>query len=230
MELFSFKDAYTLPIFLFNIISDCTILVFNSGFQEIRRLKLMEINSLKEKMCDMEDSEEGNVQRISNYPNVRRHHRRGKRKPRIRRRTLSTELTPADDSAQNSSKEAEIKKSGQTKENPCNINVEKEKSLKEVGMNALSLKSNEAGHYKKVREYAKTHRQNRQHRHPRHRNFRNIYSHMSKILPSGEKMNSKMLILRPNRCPDAPKNSTQFIIDDHEDEEKDSERYDKIQI
>ena len=176
----------------------------------------------------MEDSEEGNVQRISNYPNVRRHHRRGKRKPRIRRRTLSTELTPADDSAQNSSKEAEIKKSGQTKENPCNINVEKEKSLKEEGMNALSLKSNEAGQHERVREYAKTHRQNRQHRHPRHRNYRNIYSHMSKILPSGEKMNSKMLILRPNRCPDAPKNSTQFIIDDHEDEEKDSERYDKI--
>jgi len=180
----------------------------------------MESNSLKEKMGDMEDSE-GNVQGISYHPNVRRHHRRGKRKPRVRRRTLSTELTPADDSAQNSSKEVDIKKPDQAKEIPINIIIEQERSPKAVGMKQLSLKSNEAGHYKQFKEYTKKHRQNRQHRHPRHRNYKKIHTHMSKVLPSGEKMNSKMLILRPNRCPDAPKNSTQFIIDDHEDEQKD---------
>ena len=187
----------------------------------------METKSLKEKMGDMEDSE-GNVQGISYHPNVRRHHRRGKRKPRVRRRTLSTELTPADNSAQNSSKEVDIKKPDQAKEIPINIIIEQERSPKAVGMKQLSLKSNEAGHYKQFKEYTKKHRQNRQHRHPRHRNYKKIHTHMSKVLPSGEKMNSKMLILRPNRCPDAPKNSTQFIIDDHEDEQKDGARYAKI--
>ena len=171
------------------------------------------------KMGDVEDSEEGIAHGTSNYPIVRRHHRRGKRKPRTRRRTLSAELTPADESNQNSSKEDNFDRPAATKEIFFDTNIKKENLLKPVGINAINLRSNEINQYNQVNKCAKKHRQKRRHRH-----YNKPYtSGVSKSF-SGEKKN-KLLILRPNRCPDAPRNSTQFIIDDHEDEEKNNARY-----
>ena len=93
-------------------------------------------------MGDVDDSEEGIVNGFSSYPIVRRHHRRGKRKPRPRRRTLSAELTPGDESTQNSSKEDMIKYKP-TKESILNSNLEQEKSLRTEELNTVSLKTNE---------------------------------------------------------------------------------------
>ena len=173
-------------------------------------------------MGDVEDSEEGIAHGTSNYPIVRRHHRRGKRKPRTRRRTLSAELTPADESNQNSSKEDNIDRPAVTKEIVFDTNIKKENLLKPVGINAINLKSNEINQYNQVNKCAKKHRQKRRHRH-----YNKPYTSGVSKSYSGEKKN-KLLILRPNRCPDAPRNSTQFIIDDHEDEEKNNARYAKI--
>jgi len=170
------------------------------------------------KMGDVEDSEEGIAHGTSNYPIVRRHHRRGKRKPRTRRRTLSAELTPADESNQNSSKEDNIDRPAVTKEMVFDTNIKKENLLKPVGINAINLKSNEINQYNQVNKCAKKHRQKRRHRH-----YNKPYTSGVSKSYSGEKKN-KLLILRPNRCPDAPRNSTQFIIDDHEDEEKNNAR------
>ena len=196
--------------------------------KKILDLQLKEAHILIEKMGDMEDSEEGIVHEISNYPHVRRHHRRGKRKPRVRRRTLSAELTPAEDSVQNSSKEMETTNE-LTKQPVLNSNVEKEKSFQAKGLNEFSVKSKETFQKDRVNECNKKHRQKRQHRHPRHRQYSKMYANgVTKVFSSGEKKSNKFLILRPNRCPDAPKNSTQFIIDDHEDEPDDNAGYVKI--
>ena len=194
--------------------------------KKILDLQLKEAHTLIEKMGDMEDSEEGIVHEISNYPNVRRHHRRGKRKPRVRRRTLSAELTPAEDSAQNSSKEMEAMNKELTKHPVLNSNVDKEKSFQSKGLNEFNIKSKETIQNDRLNEWNKKHRQKRQHRHPRHRQYSKMYTNgVSKVFSSGEKKSNKFLILRPNRCPDAPKNSTQFIIDDHEDEPEDNAGY-----
>ena len=71
----------------------------------------------------------------------------------------------------------------------------------------------------------KRNRHQRVHKHHRYRNNSQKYKSNGANAfcpPSEENSNSKLLIIRPNRGPlmNAPRNSTQFIIDDHEDEDQ----------
>ena len=170
-------------------------------------------------------TQEDNMKGIS-YNQNRQKHRRGKRKHR--RRTYSNDIREVIDTTVNQPKDALKFRTAYpvvTKEPYKPDNVEKRKSLDTLQQNAVSLnqvelmKCNES----KSAERKKNHHQ-RGHRPQRY--HKNIQKHKSASLnqfcPSGKNSNSKLLILRPNRgqLMNAPRNSTQFIIDDHEDEEQ----------
>ena len=175
---------------------------------------------IREKMEDAEGSEEDIVQGISN-PNKRRHHRRGKRK-RHRRRTASVEVAKMGENIRDESiKEALVYTKTdihRTKELTVSSTAEKEKICNSKEQNVLEAKSDrtEKDNLSKARVEIKKYRHRR---HPQ-KNIKKLYnSSRGNHHRTGASTNNKMLILRPNRCPNAPKNSTQFIIDDHEEGE-----------
>ena len=157
------------------------------------------------------------------YSQNRHKHRRGKRKHR--RRTYSNEKSGGDPNVNNLKDSIKIKTSCLLVTKEEHDNVEKKTTYDTLETNALALKQVEL---RKCKESKSAERKKNRHQrgHRPHRYHKNVPKHRSasanQFCPSGENSNSKFLILRPNRgqLMNAPRNSTQFIIDDHEDERK----------
>lgn len=158
-------------------------------------------------------------------------HRRGKRKHRRRTNSNSTEVKEGGDTNVNPLKGTFKCKTTYplaTKELCEASNVEKKKTFDTLGANVAVKELELTKRNESTRSVER--KKNRQHKHHRahrpHRYNKNVQRHKpastNEFCPTEENSNSKLLILRPNRGPlmNAPRNSTQFIIDDHEDEEK----------
>ena len=157
-------------------------------------------------------------------PSRRRHHRRGKRN-RHRKRAPSGEMSKIDDICAESSnetlEECSKYKMQQPKEtiSPNDFEIDKSASSKSIVVESKRTKGKKHNPSKnfitrEVRKY--------RHRYHQQKNIKKLYSssRASNLKWNGAISSRKqMLILRPNRGPPAPRNSTQFIINDHEEGE-----------
>lgn len=175
-----------------------------------------------EKMDEIEDTEEDVMRETSVNFNRKRNHRRGKRKFRQRRRTTSTELKKqgeTKDKLTKASQDQAIPSVEYIQKEITTENLENEMNKKEIKV--FKKTQDEIDKLKKFKRSAE--KKKKRHRHPPHRNIKQIYTCVTnEIRNTGDSSKNKRLILRPNKCPDAPKNSTQFIIDDHEGDEEDT--------
>ena len=154
------------------------------------------VASLEEKMEDLDGgSEDDRVHETLSNQNRRRRHRRGRRKFKQKHETLSNE---------NISQHAEDKCKNQA------VSLTKPNARMASNAEPMSDKINFSG-----AGVRKAHSSS----YPPKKNAKkfNKYKSTNKRL-NGEASNRKMPILRPNLL-NAPRNSTQFIIDGHEDDD-----------
>ena len=151
--------------------------------------------SLKEKMEDVDASEDDRVHETLCNQNRRRRHRRGRRKFKHKLGTLSSE---------NVSECAEDKCTNQA------ANLTKPNAKMANNAEPMSDKINFSGSGMR-----KAHSSS----YPPKKNAKKSFKYKStNKRQNGEASNRKMPILRPNLL-NAPRNSTQFIIDGHEDDD-----------
>jgi hypothetical protein len=170
-------------------------------------------------------TQEDDMMKGISYNQNRQKHRRGKRKHR--RRTYSNEMRGEDTNVNHPKDSLKFKTTYPpvTKELYKPGNVDKRNTFDTLEPNAVPLKQVELIKCNES-ESAERKKKRPQRGHRPHRYHKNVQKHRSatvnQFCPSGESSNSKLLILRPTRgqLMNAPRNSTQFIIDDHEDEEK----------
>ena len=178
-------------------------------------------NRTKKKEVEVTDED---VTGIAMDPSRRRHHRRGKRN-RHRKRATSEEVLKIGNICAESSngtlEECSKYEMQQPKElsTPNKFEIDKSGSSKSIVLESNRIKGKKHNLSKifinrDVRKY--------RHRYHQQKNIKKLYysSRANNLNRNGGISNRKqMLILRPNRGPlmNAPRNSTQFIINDHEE-------------
>lgn len=167
----------------------------------------------REEKMEAEGSEDAIQGNSSNY-NRRRHHRRGKRRGH-RRRTCSVDKAKVEKSVCEEVLKDELKS---TKSELKIVKESDESSFTGKKGRSIMPNSYESNLADFQNDASNRTLSVKKKRHPQQRNIKKMYKGRTKNTHrAGLVSKSKMLILRPDRgsLMNAPRNSTQFIIDDH---------------